>query len=489
MSQDMQIEQTEVLIHTHSNIPSSLFDDNDYSKFGIINIKMKPMSITKQPTFILFTIDRTGSMLEQDKNGITRIQQVKETLKNCIRYLAKQDIEFYICIHAFNDTVETIINNTLINANTDLSDIINVINNIECDGLTNMGEALLSGIVKMDLYALHNPTHQISHIFMADGNPTTGNVDDSQLSNMVCEKYYNVFIGYGKDHNVCLLRDLCKNKNSNYLFVDKLENTSLVYGEAIHKILYPALKNIEIIIEDGYIYDWKTNEWTNVITEGVFIGEETKTYNIKTTNEDNVSVAIYADYGDCFEMNGLIDTMNKIPALITPDGSLIDNVNNLTHHIYRQMVMELLFKAKANLNAVQKIDLKTKIRELFDKMIYYNKFEQHDASQMIKTLLSDLSIVYNALDCNNLSPFVMSRYSSQGGQNSYNTTFDNDDHDEILMNDISPPILRRSSNYIDHDSDDSDDYDRINTYISSTAPTTPYATPAMLNTMSQISQM
>mgnify|MGYP006985935932 CR=1 FL=1 len=49
----MQIEQTEVLIHTHSNIPSSLFDDNDYSKFGIINIKMKPMSITKQPTFIL----------------------------------------------------------------------------------------------------------------------------------------------------------------------------------------------------------------------------------------------------------------------------------------------------------------------------------------------------------------------------------------------------------------------------------------------------
>ena len=488
MSPFTPIENTELLIHTNGDLPTKLFDENDTSQFGIINIKMKPTSIIKCPLFMLFTIDRTGSMLSQDKNGITRIQQVKDTLKNCIRYLAKQDIEIYICIHTFNDRVEILINDMLINSETDLTELLNTINKIECEGLTNMGDALSYDILKMNSYAEQNPTHQLGHIFMTDGNPTAGNTDKYELSNMVCDKYYNVFIGYGNDHNVCLLRDLCKNQNSSYLFVDKLENTSLVYGEAIHKILYPALKNVDIDIEDGYIYDWTRNEWTNTITESVFIGEETKTYNIKTMTPDTVTVSIYGNYGVNFEMNGLIDTIYKIPALITPDGNLMADTNDLTDHTYRQMSMELLFKAKSDLNLNQKTELKLQIKELFDKMYVYNRIETSHRNNFINTLLSDLSIVYNALDCHQLSPFVMSRYSTQCGQQSYNATYNNNDYDsnDISIDNLAPPKLRRSSNCIEPDEND---FDTIDRYIGLSTPTTPYATPSMLSTMSEISQM
>ena len=38
-------------------------------------------------------------------------------------------------------------------------------------------------------------------------------------------------------------------------FIDKLENSGYVYGEILHDIVYRLLKNIQINVENGFIYE------------------------------------------------------------------------------------------------------------------------------------------------------------------------------------------------------------------------------------------
>lgn len=116
------IGKSELLIHSNDvESPIKVFDADDDSDFGIINIKLKSIPLTSQPLFLLFTIDRTGSMSECDRKMIRKIDQVKQTFKNLIHYLSNQAIQVYICVNAFNNTVETIIDDVLITKKNSLT--------------------------------------------------------------------------------------------------------------------------------------------------------------------------------------------------------------------------------------------------------------------------------------------------------------------------------------------------------------------------------
>lgn len=491
------IKKGELLIHDDDiPLPVSLFKEDDYSSFGILDILVDSAPLSQQPLFLLFTIDRTGSMEEVNQNMISKINQVKQTLKNTIRYLTKQDMTIYICVHVFNDTVTTLINNTLINKETDITEIMQKIDNITADGLTNIGEALQSATHRLDDYVDANPTHQVGHIFMTDGDPTSGIIDNNELSRLVCDKYINTFIGYGNDHNVGLLRDICKNKNTEYLFVDKTENTSIVYGEAIHKFLYPAIKNVKIEVTDGYIYNWNTNEWVTEITESVLVGEVNKIYNIKTVNCNAVCATIYGNYGNSFDSYGIVDTLYKLPALISPDGNLIQDSNDLSKHSLRQKVMELLFKSTHIVTYAEELELQIEIKNVFGTINDYIKTHPDENNSFIRTLRDDLSIVYKTIQTVELSPHILSRFSTQGGQQSYNTTIESETSscNSAFFEYITPPKLSRHKNHaFDIDMDNAsicatvDDND-IEQYIQSSETTTPYATPSMIHTMTELSQ-
>ena len=110
------IDKSELLIHSKDvELPVEVFDADDNSDFGIIKIKMKSVTLTQQPLFLLFTIDRTYSMEESDLKMISKMNQVKQTFKNLIHYLSNQDLIVYICVNAFNETVDTLIDDVLIN--------------------------------------------------------------------------------------------------------------------------------------------------------------------------------------------------------------------------------------------------------------------------------------------------------------------------------------------------------------------------------------
>jgi len=476
------IGKSELLIHSNDvESPIKVFDTDDGSDFGIINIKLKSIPITQQPIFLLFTIDRTGSMNECDRKMIRKIDQVKQTFKNLIRYLSNQPIQVYICVNAFNDTVETIIKDVQITKKNS-STLMQKIDELTPDGLTNIGEAILSAKHKLTTYAINNPNHQVGHIFMTDGEPTIGITNSNELKKLVNYTYSNTFIGYGIDHNAILLRELCENSNAEYLFVDKTENTSLVYGEAIHKFLYPAIKNVSIEIENGYIYDWRSNQWVSNLNENVLVGEIDKIYNIKITDCKNVQATISGNYGTYFENHGIVDILYPLPPLISLSGDIIPAFVDLTKYIFRQKVMEVLFSAKKNLHYNEKVSIRNKIKSLFKIITEYIKKNNYQDDAFMKTLCDDLSIVYNTIGMEYGNTYAISRHSAQGAQQSYNITTPY----------IKPPKLKRYDHFAHInifnriEGSIRDSIDDIDDYVISENVTNNYATPSMLRTMNSI---
>lgn len=491
------IDNSELLIHsTDSEFPVEAFDTGDSSHFGIIKIKMKHVKVTQQPLFLLFTIDRTYSMEESDIKMISKMNQVKQTFKNVIHYLSNQDLTVYICVNVFNETVDTLIDVVLIN-NDNISNLIQKIDELSPDGLTNIGDALISATQILNTYSAENPTHQIGHIFMTDGEPTIGIRNGNELSNYVNYTYTNTFIGYGVDHNACLLRELCEHNNADYLFVDKTENTSFVYGEAIHKFLYPAIKNVTIQIDNGYIYNWRSNKWVTELNENVFVGEIEKIYNIKTADYEHVNVTIWGKYGTHFEKYGVIDRLYPLPPLITPSGDIIPSVIDLTNHIFRQKVMELLFYAKKNLHHKNELSIKSKIKELFKQLKRFIQDNDYENDAFMKTLCDDLSIVYNTIGGEYGNTYAISRHSAQCGQQSYNTSSPFikppklKRYDQFAHMPQQPHNTRDNAIYYNIDENnlfENDSFDDIEHNLVSDEVTNHYATPSMLRTMNSISQ-
>ena len=482
------IGKSELLIHsTDVETPVRVFDADDGSDFGIINIKLKSIPLTRQPIFLLFTIDRTGSMNECDIKMIRKIDQVKQTFKNLIRYLSNQPIQVYICVNAFNDTVETIIEDVQITKKNS-SILMQKIDELTPDGLTNIGEAILSAKHKLTTYATNNPNHQVGHIFMTDGEPTIGITNNNELKTLVNYAYSNTFIGYGVDHNAILLRELCENSNAEYLFVDKTENTSLVYGEAIHKFLYPAIKNVSIKIENGYIYDWRSNKWVSNLNENVLVGEIDKIYNIKIT-DCNVRATISGNYGTYFENHGIIDILYPLPPLISLSGDIVPAYVDLTKYIFRQKVMEVLFSAKKNLHYNEKVSIQKNTKILFKIITEYIIKNHYEDDAFMKTLCDDLSIVYNTIGMEYGNTYAISRHSAQGAQQSYNIT------PYIEPPHIKPPKLKRYDHFAHINIfngidgiDGIDDILDIDHYVISENVTNNYATPSMLRTMNSINE-
>ena len=121
------------------------------------------------------------------------------------------------------------------------------------------------------------PTERILHILRADGDITQGACGPSTLHKYLNPEVTNAFMGYGSEHNEHLLIELAKIKRGEYYFIESLENAGMVYGEVLHGVLYDALKNLEITVEDGEIYFFKTNLWEKNLTIDVLPSGVTKT--------------------------------------------------------------------------------------------------------------------------------------------------------------------------------------------------------------------
>lgn len=480
-------------------------------QFGVLKIKMPKVNITTKPTMILFTIDATGSMNDCNSKRSTKIEIVKQSFKNIVQYLSKQDAPIYIAVHSFNDQIHVILDTIQINE-LNVNDAIEKIAGIDADGATNIEIALENAKDFINKYRSDNPEHQIAHIFMTDGHPSTGSFDSEILKKLVKENGCgNVFIGFGSDHNLSLLKILSENKRSYYQYINNFEDTSCIYGELIHPYLFPCIENVTIRIDNGLIYNWKTNVWTDEINEDILVSESEKIYHIRKTADLDVTVDIYGI--DCTsketQQYDIIQKVYETPDLICMDTDEIVKVD-LTPYMFRQKTQELLFKCTQSVLSLDYLydeeEIKKQFRSLFDKIVAYMKETNKLEDPFMKQLCDDLHVTYRSINSYEFGMTSMSRFTSQGRQqtNVYTPKINKHEfHDEDSDYYDNVPKLNMTLNtngifrtIINYDLDalhdlsipeiENNDIFSIDSYEVVQRSTSCYANPSVLQTMGQI---
>ena len=458
MSSALAIDQTFIQYHDPSNSLSLPLPhwDQSYS-FGILKIKMNPeTSMTKKHQHFIFSIDASSSMLDKCTNDSTKIDHILFTLQNMIQLFAEKKAPISIHINTFDDTTKNIVSNTLI-TKENTKDLIRKIHNIAPDGYTNIEEALKNASQDILNYKKENAEHEISHIFLTDGVPTTGTDNASSLNDLVLKEYTNIFIGYGEDHEPLLLNSLANNINGSYYFIDALEKASLVYGEIIHNILYKKIENVELHMTNGEIYNYITNTWDNILYIGNLVAEAEKIYQVRSTNPED-SFCIINGRNNNIGVNEVIYQNCAFP-LKSPQSLQRDN---LIKYAFRQYTQELLYEIKEfalsknqysphqrrykdqcytprvrrgrrmtmpsspqpSSPTKKRVQLKERLKNFLDILMNYVNENDLQEDKFMKMLCDDIYINYMAMNTNKLSLFSCARQSSQGRQTIYHVAWD-----------------------------------------------------------------
>lgn len=405
--------------------------------FGILKLVAPSCDITKDTQELIFVIDRSGSMSDLCSDNRSKMQHIIHTLKNMVLYLkdCNNDVKFYVTIFVFDNKFSYSLKRTTIN-NDNIENIIQTIEKIRPLGSTNIELALTE--VKEYINELKDmyPHHIISHIFMTDGEATDGNTEHKFLKNLVDDDINNAFIGFGINHDAMLLNNISAKKYSSYYFIDILEKAGLVYGEVLHGILYRYLCDVKFEIENGLIYDFKSNVWTNKLDIGNIVGETNKTYHIISNNPDMCNV--------------IISFNNSSEILFVNVPKLIDNKADYTKYLYRQKTLELLFEVSQNQNNILNVqsnifsqlvndeassevimlserekkekDLKSKLIDLIKDIKKYMETNELNEDKFLKNLCDDIYISYKTIGTRYGAMYSCARQTSQGNQRCYTVT-------------------------------------------------------------------
>jgi hypothetical protein len=283
------------------------------------------------------------------------------------------------------------------------------------------------------------PTHQISHIFLTDGEVTEGEFDPNILKQFVVKDIYNYFIGYGSDHDSKLLGILSDFEKCSYHYIDAIEKAGFVFGEILHSITHKLLYNCEIVVEHGVIYNYNTNFYTNRLFIGDIVGESNKVYHLFT--DTPTTCYVHLKTREPLEIHMFQETEHEL---------------NFVNYAFRHRTLTLLGEVKQCQEKYESSprfgnegyfsygnisDCKMKMAKLFDEMLKYMEDNNDKQNKFIKMLCDDIHISQKTLGTKYGRMCISSRQTSQGTQRIYtvNTTpidrrrqdFDFDDDNNV----------------------------------------------------------
>jgi uncharacterized protein YegL len=465
-------------------------------KFGILNLKASSVSLNEEQEYdFIFMIDCSGSMSDRCADGRDKMQHIVHTLKNMITYFKENPgIKTHITIYAFDSKIYKIIERTRI-TDENFHLIIANVGSISPRDSTNIELALKTVLKTVEKIKSENPLHNIINIFMTDGQSTDGKADHAYLSTLVDDSVTNAFIGFGIDHDAGLLNAVSEGENSAYHFIDKLENSGLVYGEILHGIVYKLLKQVEIHVENGLIYDFKNNCWTNTLFIGEIVSESSKFYHVASETPE-----------ECF-----IEIQGKKCCETDSDFHLNINATDrcdLANFIFRQRTLQLLFEVKdflkrkntneitdaifltyrtsVNSNQIREEEnrIRKKLSDFIEEMKEYMEDNSLTQDKFMKNLCDDIYICYRTFGTKFGNMFVSARQTSQGTQRCYTVT--NTQTDDLYDRFPLPPVLRRHNNPLYFNNISSDNMGMMNHEVS-TFDDAPYLTPTATRMMREIS--
>ena len=429
------------------------------AQFGILNLAAAAVPGSGTTLELVFSVDQSGSMSDACSDGRSKMQHIIHTLKNMIVYFRENpDIKVYITIDSFDDIMYSIVKRSAITADN-VGELIAKVELIVPRGSTNIELALNHAETQVQQLRDEFPAHTICHVFMTDGVANTGEQSANELMRLVNRDITSAFIGFGVEHDGCLLSSLGSGKNSAYYFIDKIENAGLVYGEILHGAVYKFVTNARISVENGFIYDFKNNAWVRTLEIEDVVSESDKSYHIASNNMTGCVVS--------FTGNRLGDT-TRIHYTITRE----DDCQDLSTFVYRQRTLQYLFavnsylkgkdeaeaednqgehdlftfvtsRAKKSDNGPDKyVLLRNALRGFIDEMKQFMTDRQLMDDNFMRNLCDDIYICYRTFGTKNGTMYATSRQASQGNQRCYTV---NHTPDEVKQRRgcPPPPKLRR----------------------------------------------
>ena len=483
---DLFIENAIKFENKNINTEYVLVELND-AKFGILNLKTIAKTVTEQEQEFIFMIDCSGSMSDMCSDKRSKMQHIIHTLKNMILYFKENsNIKVHITIYAFDDHIFDILDRSPV-TNENFAEIIQKVDSIVPRDSTNIEIALSKVRECANKIKTDYPNSNICHIFMTDGEVTTGEKTAEILSELVDRTITNAFIGFGIDHDADLLGTIGTGEKTNYYFVDKLENSGLVYGEILHDILYKFMSNVRLTVQNGLIYDFKKNIWSEILNVGEIVSESNKIYHIASGGTEDCFVTITGTIGS--EQNFELIISSQIQD---------EPPEDLTKYIYRQRTLQHLYSVKEfilrkkncdynddydrdellfsrimnNYNVFCKEEnvIKQCLRTFMKEMKKYMKDNNLTEDKFMKNLCDDIFICYRTFNTKFGNMYVNARQSSQGSQRYYAVRetprnlrvdgFDDDDDTTMIYSELvsssmpnripaAPKLKRHKNNSFD----------------------------------------
>jgi hypothetical protein len=479
----------------------------DNAKFGILNFTAVTTEETSEELDFLLVVDCSGSMSDACADGRSKMQHIIHTLKNMILFFHEHpNTKINVTVNAFDTQIYSVISRTKI-TDDNLNEIITKIEKIIPRNSTNIEFALRKSAEEISKLQTEFPNNVINHIFMTDGEATDGSKDIDILKNIINPNITNAFIGFGIEHDAVLLNGISSVGKSSYYFIDKLESSGLVYGEILHGIIYKLIRQAEIAIENGLIYNFKTNTWVNSLLIGDIVSEANKIYNIVSSNPDDCRVNIKGHVHD----------------LIVVFPSTLIESTDLSIQIYRQRTLQMLYEINQfcnrkgnnddlndyrisyfihnrNDSSIQEVEnekktLKLKLSNFLEEIKKYMTDNNLEENKILKNLCDDIYVCFITFETKFGTMYCTARQTSQGTQRQYTvstigitqTIYTN----KIMrFNNITPsiPSLNRQNNaFIDDDLPEEFGL-TITQHTMSDFADTPYLTPQATQVMSEINR-
>lgn len=504
------LSQNTICFETRDINPEQIPVPIEDAKFGILNFTAVTSEEISDEIDFLLVVDCSGSMTDACSDGRSKMQHIIHTLKNMIIFFHEHpNTKINVTINAFDTKIYSIVSRTKI-TDENINEIINKIEKITPRGSTNIEYALIKSAEEITRLKSEFPSNHINHIFMTDGEATDGSKDIDILQSNVIPDITNAFIGFGVQHDATLLNAISSIGKSAYYFIDKLESAGLVYGEILHSIVYKLINDPEINIENGLIYNFKTNNWVTSLQIGDIVSESNKTFNIISCNPDECKAHIKGRVGDIIVL---------FPAFIIEP-------SDLSRQIYRQRTLQLLYEVNVfcsrkrsdyylqNCSLIRHINqqymneqsnqtferekkvLKLKLANFIEEIKKYITENNLEHDRLLKNLCDDIYISLRTFDTKFGSMYCTARQTSQGTQRQY-TASSIEVTEEIYENrsiftrnnrQINIPVLMRQTNSYDIDNFDDDFTLPIIDHTLSDFNDTPYLTPQATQLMREISR-
>lgn len=470
---------------------------NSAQRSGIYEISLPAAEPTRTPKTIHIMTDVSGSMDERCSDKNSKLDQIKHVTKNIIRFIANNCANITLQMSAFNSDVMVVIEPEIVTKDNQ-DEMIRKIDKMEAIDMTDIEKAIRAIKYGTTGTEQHN-------ILMTDGDANMGETRANALVKLVDIGASNTFIGFGLEHNPHMITTLANTHNGAYYFIDQLERSGVAYGEILHGIVHRVYKSARLIVENGEVYDWKTNTWTNEVYIGGLAADTKKRYHIQTDDPDKIRVRFM---DDDVEVNETV---------------FHGQFEDLTQMEYRYRTLEMLFRAtqmsSPHRNAIYTLhaqpreaqpdvksqakptirDLKVEMKNLVAEMTTY--METLDDKRLMKNLCDDIVVVYRTIGTRYGHMYSCARQCSQGTErihtasntpassNSRDEEYGEEDPDSVFA---SPPRLRFGRSLFapkkqrDILCDDSDD-DEFNNYLVSDEAQTPHSSRTATTLINEIS--